>query len=268
MRYIRPSMSGDYSAYAVLGLRPGAPRADVDEAYRRLIKRYHPDRTGGDCGRAAEINRAYTMLRRGSAPAVRPGRSVPVPVPRRRPPRGRRAGLLLATLIVAAGAAAIANDVQLGGFERRAFAGDLDWAPDYHRASSAGGSAAMDLGEPLETLVIDNAIAAAVKFHSQGDPAASAQYSRSCHSSLRDQPSLAWFDSCTAFDEATAVLTGSELFANSGPFDASAVMARQFAAARNLSGNMLAADSRLSQIRSRVEMALVPRLEEPASPRP
>ena len=33
--------------YAVLGLRPGAGRAEVDETYRRLIKRYHPDRMGG-----------------------------------------------------------------------------------------------------------------------------------------------------------------------------------------------------------------------------
>lgn len=261
-------MSGDYSAFAVLGLRPGAGRAEVDDAYRRLIKRYHPDRMGGDCVRAAEINRAYTIIRRESGQPIRPRRSVPVPVAPRRPPRGRRTGLLLALLVVAAAATAIANDTRLGRFDRRAFAGELHWTPAYHPASPAAGSPSMNMEEPLDTLVIDKAIAAAVKFHSQGDPAASAEYSRTCHSSFREQPSLAWFDSCVAFDEATVVLTGAELFADSGPFDASAVMARQFAAARNLSGNMLAADSRLNQIRSRVELALVPRLEEAESPKP
>lgn len=261
-------MSGDYSAFAVLGLRPGAGRAEVDDAYRRLIKRYHPDRMGGDCVRAAEINRAYTIIRRESGQPIRPRRSVPVPVAPRRPPRGRRTGLVLATLIVAAGAAAIAYDVQLGGFDRRAFAGELDWSRAYHPASSAAGSPLMSLEEPLDTLVIDNAIAAAVKFHALGDPAASAEYSRTCHTSLREQPSLAWFDSCVAFDEATVVLTDAELFAGSGPFAASSVMARQFAAARNLSADMLAADLRLNQIRTRVELALVPRLDEPAPPQP
>lgn len=261
-------MSGDYSAFAVLGLRPGAGRAEVDEAYRRLIKRYHPDRMGGDCVRAAEINRAYTVIRRESGHPIRPRRSVPVPVAPRRRPRGRRTGLVLATLIVAAGAAAIVNEVRLGGFERRAFAGELDWTRTYHPTSSVAGSPSMNLDEPLETLVIDNAIAAAVKFHVLGDPAASAEYSRTCHTSLREQPSLAWFDSCVAFDEATVVLTDAELFAGSGPFAASSVMARQFAAARNLSADMLAADLRLNQIRTRVELALVPRLDEPAPPQP
>lgn len=126
----------------------------------------------------------------------------------------------------------------------------------------------MDLEGPLETLVIDNAIAAAVNFHAQGNPAASAAYSRACHTSLRDQPSLAWFDSCTAFDEATVVLTGSELFADSGPFDPSLVIGRQFGSARHLSGDMLAADSRLNRIRSRVELALVPTIDEPAFAKP
>jgi hypothetical protein len=268
MGYIRNSMSGYYSAYAVLGLRPGAPRAEVDDAYRRLIKRYHPDRTGGDCSRAAEINRAYTLLRRGSGPPVRPSRSVPVPVTPRRRPRRPRTGLLLASFVVALGAAAIANEMGAGGFDRRAFAGNLDWTPAYHPVSSSGGSPLLNLDEPLETLVIDNAIAAAVKFHAQGDRAASAEYSRTCHTSLRDQPSLAWFDSCVAFDEATVVLTGAQLFPDSGPFDPPSVMARQFGSARHLSGDMLAADSRLNQIRSRVEMALVPRLAEAASPQP
>lgn len=51
------------SAYAVLGLTPGADRRAVDEAYRRLIKEHHPDKKNGDPARAAEINRAYAMVR-------------------------------------------------------------------------------------------------------------------------------------------------------------------------------------------------------------
>lgn len=37
-------------------------------AYRKLIKLHHPDRSGGDAARAAEINRAYRELRGRPAP--------------------------------------------------------------------------------------------------------------------------------------------------------------------------------------------------------
>ena len=56
-------MAGAASAYAVLGLEPGADAAAVDQAYKRLIKLYHPDRAGGDPVRAADIIRAYRELR-------------------------------------------------------------------------------------------------------------------------------------------------------------------------------------------------------------
>ena len=57
-------MGPDPSVYAVLGLRPDASAADVERAYKRLIKAHHPDREGGDAVRASEINRAYQQLRR------------------------------------------------------------------------------------------------------------------------------------------------------------------------------------------------------------
>ena len=60
-------MLGRANAFAVLGLTPGADAAAVDQAYRRLIKQYHPDREGGDGVRAAEIIRAYRELRGGKA---------------------------------------------------------------------------------------------------------------------------------------------------------------------------------------------------------
>ncbi len=56
-------MAGDASAYAALGLEPGADAAAIEQAYKRLIKQHHPDREGGDPRTAAEINRAYRELR-------------------------------------------------------------------------------------------------------------------------------------------------------------------------------------------------------------
>lgn len=260
-------MSGEKSAYATLGLRPGAARAEVDEAYRRLIKRYHPDRMGGDCSRAADINQAYTQLRRGFGQPVAQRRSVPVPVQPPRRPRRRSVGWLAAGVVVAAGAVAVANDIPSRGFDRPT--DSLDWAvPAFRPTSSTRVSPFTDLDEPLQTSVIDNAIAAAVRFHASGDPSASVEYSRACHNRFRREPNLAWFDSCAAFDEATVTLTGADLFADSGPFNSSSVMARHFGAARMLSGDMLAADSRLHRIRSRVELTLIPRLEEAAPSQP
>ncbi|HEX8120078.1 MAG TPA: J domain-containing protein [Solirubrobacteraceae bacterium] len=49
--------------FAVLGVDPGAPLDDVTASYRRLAKRFHPDRGQGDARRMAEINVAYEMLR-------------------------------------------------------------------------------------------------------------------------------------------------------------------------------------------------------------
>jgi hypothetical protein len=51
--------------HAVLGLEPGASPEDVQRAYRRLAKRFHPDHAGD--GAAGEmmisVNAAYDMLR-------------------------------------------------------------------------------------------------------------------------------------------------------------------------------------------------------------
>jgi hypothetical protein len=87
--------------HEVLGVGPGAPAADVTAAYRRLAKRWHPDRepSPGAADRMALINAAYDELRgatdaaAGGAP--RPGYA-PGPVPSwPRPgegPSGRPAG--------------------------------------------------------------------------------------------------------------------------------------------------------------------------------
>ena len=48
--------------YAVLGVAADASDAAVEQAYRRLISRHHPDRAGGVEARAREINRAYDRI--------------------------------------------------------------------------------------------------------------------------------------------------------------------------------------------------------------
>jgi hypothetical protein len=51
--------------HAVLGLQPGATAEQAAASYRRLAKRWHPDRGGGADAerRMAEINAAYDLLR-------------------------------------------------------------------------------------------------------------------------------------------------------------------------------------------------------------
>src|SRR3954453_10506175 len=93
--------------FAALELPPGAPPDEIAATYRRLAKRWHPDRGGGEAAaaRMAEINVAYDVLRSGAwqrrdppAPAggvervsSRPGRRARPPPPRRG--GGRGAGL-------------------------------------------------------------------------------------------------------------------------------------------------------------------------------
>lgn len=53
----------------VLGVPHGASAADVQAAYRRLARRYHPDAPdGGDPARMRTLNAAYAALRTGSPP--------------------------------------------------------------------------------------------------------------------------------------------------------------------------------------------------------
>jgi hypothetical protein len=54
--------------FAALELPPGASAQEIGAAYRRLAKRWHPDRGGGAAAaaRMAEINVAYDVLRAGA----------------------------------------------------------------------------------------------------------------------------------------------------------------------------------------------------------
>ena len=90
-------MSAD--PFAVLGVAPGASGDEVAAAYRRLAKRWHPDRAAGQdaARRMAEINAAYDLVR-SERWLERSGRTAP---PAERPqavPRARAGGWLSAPL--------------------------------------------------------------------------------------------------------------------------------------------------------------------------
>jgi DnaJ-domain-containing protein 1 len=66
-----PSMSAaDVAALMVMGLGAEATRSAVRARYAELVRRYHPDRNGGDRAHEARLQAvidAYTQLRRSPA---------------------------------------------------------------------------------------------------------------------------------------------------------------------------------------------------------
>jgi hypothetical protein len=65
--------------YKVLGVAPGASSEELHDAYRRLVKKHHPDRNKGSAEstrRFQEIQAAYETVRSGKA------RPRPTPPPR------------------------------------------------------------------------------------------------------------------------------------------------------------------------------------------
>jgi hypothetical protein len=57
-------------ALAVLGLGSGAAMADVRDAYRRLVRRHHPDIAGPtQTAQTARLTEAYALLRRAAGDA-------------------------------------------------------------------------------------------------------------------------------------------------------------------------------------------------------
>jgi len=70
-------------ALAVLGISPGATADEARSAYRRLIRRSHPDRSGGDPAathQTARLTQAYAVIR--SAIEANGGASVPAAPPK------------------------------------------------------------------------------------------------------------------------------------------------------------------------------------------
>lgn len=74
--------------FDILGLRDDASRREINAAYRKLAKKFHPDVEGGDGARFQEITEAYNALTvrpsRGAAvekrPAAQPAAPAAAPV--------------------------------------------------------------------------------------------------------------------------------------------------------------------------------------------
>jgi hypothetical protein len=249
-------MAAHASAYAVLGLDPGADAAAVDRAYRRLIKRYHPDREGGDASRAAEINRAYRELRgpRSTSRELVIDDSHPFDGPRTAGSGWVRAALtacaLLALLLVTVP-------------WMRLFGTPASSSPPTGEPVAATARAPGAMDEPLELAAVDAAVREAVRIARSEDEVALADASRECHRRLRVDPSLAELDRCAAFDDAVVELQDRDPLRDRGPFSELAVTRRQMTGGTLFSNDYLAIDGRLDRIRLQVELVLAPQLPPP-----
>jgi hypothetical protein len=263
-------MQGHASAYSVLGLEPGAGREEIERAYRRLIKLHHPDRHGGDNRWAAEINRAYAELRRVQ-PASEPlyPRADPRPLPRRRARgSGRRReratrSTVWSILMISLGALLL---LQAQPLAQRLSAGwrtveralePVITGPAQRQASASS------IEEPLNIGAVSEAAARARELMGSGNSESVAEFSRECHRALRTEPNAAAFDRCVAFDIAVTVLADSSPTAQPRRFAPSELTARQMNAGNLLSRDYLAIERRLEQLRTAVELELIPPAPEP-----
>lgn len=244
-------MAADASAYAVLGLEPGADWGAVERAYKTLMKTHHPDRAGGDGGRAAEINHAYRELRRARAASQQDAATWGDDEPLDLQPRSWRwlafaLGILgLAGLLVLLDGPS--NDL-IAGFRMRAAPPDLSRSP-VRAAPDA-------MAQPLNNSAIDAGVAEATRAAATRNEAVMAEATRRCNGEQRLQPSLAQLDRCAAFDDAIVQLEDRDPWRDDGPFSQVAVTGRQTSAANLLSDDYLAIDGRLDRIRLAVEIAL------------
>lgn len=243
-------MAGRASAFAILGLEPGADASAIEQAYKRLIKQYHPDRQGGDSTRAAEINRAYRELRGGKA------KNDPLQLNEERGARRTRARWPVAL----AAAIAAAAGFLLGTGPARI---SVLWSANTHlpvHHAAALPAAPDPIAGQLHIDAIDAAVRDAVQLYRTKDELALAKASRDCERRFRDNPGTLLLDRCAAFDDAVVGLEDRDPLRDGGPFAPLAVTGRQWSAASALSDDSLAIDSRLDEIRLRVELALAPQV--------
>jgi hypothetical protein len=244
-------MAHDGSAYAALGLQPGADATAIERAYKSLIKQHHPDREGGDSARAAEINRAYRELRAELGPKDA------LIFNEIEPPEASGGWVRVAIVLLLALAILLASTGPLGAFMRqlaqpvapRLVGGDA-------AAAAPTGTDAMN--QPLHLAAVKSAVHQAVAMVGKRDDLALLSASRDCHRRLRIEPSVIQLDRCAAFDDAMVQLQDRDPMWDDGPFSQIAVTGRQWSAASTLSNDYLAIDSRLDRIRIQVELALAP----------
>lgn len=271
-------MSALRPLFRTLGLPEGADQAAIDLAYRRLIKRHHPDRPGGDGDRAAEINRAYTILkdpgrrarferdsligapqrhRPTPPPMVQPRRPLAMAAPPAR--RSRGVGLLLATGLLAAFAAA-ADDPRLR-WQMVDSWDDLarQFAP-LDRSNVTGGFAvAAGKPQPINRRAVAEGSELALSLVRSKGLAAAAEASRDCYRDYRQTLSSARLDGCLAFDHgvaASGAVEGQE--DEERYFSAISITARQIAAAQLQSSDYDWIENRLDSIRTEAERRASP----------
>ena len=251
-------MAGDGSAYAALGLEPGADSADIEQAYRKLIKQHHPDREGGDAAKAAEINRAYRELRatRGLKDPLELNDELAAP-------QGDGRGWIgLALLLLVATVALLLSEGRLGPLAESFAVPAVSRHSAGHAKSIAANIDQMD--QPLHASAIDAAVHDALRVARTGDEMALARASGDCHRALRGNPDLQKLDRCAAFDDAVVQLQDRDPLRDQGPFSEIAVTGRVWSAATALSDDSVAIDGRLDRIRLRVELALAPEIQAQA----
>ena len=244
-------MAGDSSAFDALGLDPDADDATIERAYKRLIKEHHPDRSGGDGSRAAEINRAYRQLR------AERGLQDPLELNDDWLAGGRQgaAWLLLALLLAVTAAFLVFTQSPLFSLGDR-----FNPESTARLMSSNGDHSAGPMDEPLHLSLIGGAVRDAVRISRTSDELHLAAYSRDCHRQLRALPTIAQLDRCAAFDDAVVQLQDRDPLRDQGPFSELAVTGRIWSSASALSDDSLATDARLDRIRLRVNIALAPTL--------
>jgi hypothetical protein len=249
-------MAGDASAYAVLGLEPGADTVELEQAYRRLIKEHHPDRAGGDARRAAELNRAYRELR-----ATRELRDPLELVDEDEPPPRHGVGWIALALLLATGALGL----MLANGRLEPLREALAFGKPRHAIPHARSSVKDPMDQPLHVAAIDRSVQSAFQMARTRDEMALASASSDCHRELRRDPSILQLDRCAAFDDAVVQLQDRDPLRDQGPFSELAVTGRIWSGASALSDDSVAIDGRLDRIRLRVEMGLAP-FVDPAKP--
>ena len=243
-------MAADASAYAVLGLDPGADPAQIEQAYKRLIKQHHPDRSGGDPARAAEITGAYRELR-----ALRNLRD-PLELNDAEfgPSRAGLAWLLVALLLAVGALFLVLTQGPLGPFVQ-----DYAWPAKATPSRTIEGQTiarADPMDQPLHEQAINAAARQALQLLRSKDEMSRAAVSRDCHRRLRSTPTVAGLDRCAAFDAAVIELQDRDPLRDQGPFSEIAVTGRIRASASALSDDPIAIDGRVERIKRKVEEAL------------
>jgi hypothetical protein len=250
-------MAADASAYAALGLDPGADSATIEQAYKKLIKQHHPDREGGDAARAAEINRAYEQLR------AERDLTDPLELNEDWPADLRSRGSWAVAVVVVAAAAALLIFLAQGPLAQvRAPVAALALGG---RHETPKGVLDDPMDRPLNVRAIHAAAFSALSLSRGKDEMALASASRDCHRQLRSAPSLLELDRCAAFDDAVVQLQDRDPLRDQGPFSEIAVTGRILSAASALSDDSVSTDARLDRIRLQVELALAP-VAQPVAP--